>query len=72
MRKLQSPIEQAQQQWCLWRSGLPVPQVQAEAALMAIIARKVGLVYDCRCTTCGKRWGAEDEKGGEEGKKHKH
>lgn len=39
---------------------------------MAIIARKVGEVYDCRCTTCGKRWGSEDERGGEEGKRHKH
>ena len=39
---------------------------------MAIIARKSRGAYLCRCTTCGKEWVSDDEKGGEEGKQHKH
>lgn len=39
---------------------------------MAVIARKVMGTYQCRCTTCGAQWVSADERGGEEGKKHKH
>jgi hypothetical protein len=39
---------------------------------MAIIARKMFGTYQCRCTVCGTQWMSEDEKGGEEGKRHKH
>lgn len=39
---------------------------------MAIIARKVMGTYQCRCTSCGAQWVSSDDRGGEEGKKHKH